>query len=114
MHMPSIVGLVQGIRDVRPRQRFIGHLAAQEAGGLALPAELLVQAGLDAGDDLICEVGPAGLHLTTDALRKVYVEVTSACRLWRGLRHLHPQCSDGSLFPSCSECLWAQGIVLGP
>ena len=42
---------------------------------------LLAQSGLDAGDDLICEAGPDGLRLTADRLRKVYVEITSACNL---------------------------------
>lgn len=79
--MPSTVGLGQAIREATASQRFTGRLAVNEAGALALPADLLAQAGLNAGDDLICEAGSAGLRLTADRLRKVYIEITSACNL---------------------------------
>ena len=79
--MPSTVGLGQAIRAAAAGQRLAAHLAPNEAGELVLPADLLAQAGLDLADDVFCEVGPAGLRLTSDALRKVYVEITSACNL---------------------------------
>jgi MoaA/NifB/PqqE/SkfB family radical SAM enzyme len=79
--MPSTVGLRQAVRGAAASARLAGHLAVDEAGGLVLPADLLAQAGLDARDDLICEAGPDGLRLTSDKLRKVYVEATSCCNL---------------------------------
>jgi MoaA/NifB/PqqE/SkfB family radical SAM enzyme len=79
--MPSTVGLGQATQEAKVSQLFTGRLAANEAGELALPADLVAQAGLDAEDDLICEAGPDGLRLTSDTLRKVYVEITSACNL---------------------------------
>lgn len=79
--MPSTVGLRPAHLDApktdHPR---ISYLAASR-GDITLPVELLTQAGLDAGDELICKAGPDGLRLTADTLRKVYVEVTGACNL---------------------------------
>lgn len=79
--MPSTVGLGQAIRETAAGRRFVVPPEANRAGELTLLRDLLAQAGLDAGDELIGEVGPEGLHLRADALRKVYVEVTSACNL---------------------------------
>ena len=79
--MPSTVGLGQTSQEARVSPHFTGHLAPNEVGALVLPVALLAQAGLDAENDLIYEAGPAGLHLRADRLRKVYVEITSACNL---------------------------------
>jgi len=79
--MPSTVGLGQASRMTTAGPRFAAHLALNAAGELALPADLLAQAGLDLADDVLCEAGPDGLRLTPDRLRKVYVEITSACNL---------------------------------
>lgn len=79
--MPSTVGLGQATREIATSQRFTASLAPGAAGGLVLPADLLARAGLDLADDVVCEVGPAGLRLASDTLRKVYVEITSACNL---------------------------------
>ena len=79
--MPSTVGLRPAqIEAPETGHPLISYLAT-DRGDITLPAELLAQAGLDAGGDLICESGPDGLRLTADTLRKVYVEVTSACNL---------------------------------
>lgn len=79
--MPSTVELGPAIRRTATGQRFTAHFTPDAAGELTLPAGLLAQAGLNTGDDLICEAGPDGFRLTADALHKVYVEVTSACNL---------------------------------
>jgi len=79
--MPSTVGLGQAIRETATGRRCTASPAPGAAGELVLPADLLVQAGLDPADDVVCEVGPAGLRLASDTLRKVYVEITSACNL---------------------------------
>jgi MoaA/NifB/PqqE/SkfB family radical SAM enzyme len=79
--MPSTVGLGQTSQEARVSQHFTGHLAPHEVGALVLPVDLLAQAGLDAENGLIYEAGPAGLYLRSDRLRKVYVEITSACNL---------------------------------
>lgn len=79
--MPSTIGLGQAIRKTRTGQRVILLPEARRAGDLVLSADLLAQAGLDTDDELIGEIRPDGLHLRPDALRKVYVEVTSACNL---------------------------------
>lgn len=79
--MPSTIGLRQSRQDAADDDRRIMNYPASDGGDLRLPADLLTQAGLDAGDDLICEAGPVGLRLTADTLRKVYVEITSACNL---------------------------------
>jgi MoaA/NifB/PqqE/SkfB family radical SAM enzyme len=51
------------------------------ADGLALPPDVLARAGLTPEDDLLVDITAAGLRLTADQLRKVYVEVTSVCNL---------------------------------
>lgn len=79
--MPSTIGLLNWSREAGDDRHFCEPLATQADGDLTLPAGLLAQAGLNAGEDIICEVGPTGLRLTADPLRKVYVEVTSACNL---------------------------------
>ncbi len=79
--MPSTVGLGQTSQEARVSPHFTGHLAPNEVGALVLPVALLAQAGLDAENGLIYEAGPAGLYLRSDRLRKVYVEITSACNL---------------------------------
>ncbi len=79
--MPSTIGLRQPRQDAADGDRLLTNYPASNGGDLLLPADLLTQAGLDAADDLICEAGPDGLRLTADTLRKVYVEVTSACNL---------------------------------
>ncbi len=79
--MPSTVGLGQAIRETPERRYFTLAPPTGEGEPLTLPADLLAPAGLDTDDELIGELGPDGLHLRTDALRKVYVEVTSACNL---------------------------------
>lgn len=79
--MPSTIGLGQAIRETAAGRRFVLPPGTSEAGESALPRDLLTQAGLDAGDELIGEVGPEGLRLRADALRKAYVEITSACNL---------------------------------
>lgn len=79
--MPSTVGLGQAIRASSNRRCFTLPSGARRGGDLVLSADLLAQAGLDTDDELIGEIGPDGLHLRADALRKVYVEVTSACNL---------------------------------
>ena len=60
--MPSTVGLGQAIREEAAGRRRTAHLGPNEAGELALPAALLAEAGLDLADDVLCEVGPAGLR----------------------------------------------------
>lgn len=79
--MPSTVGLLHWTREPADNKHFVGFLAVDSDGDLTLPSELLDRAGLNTDDEIICEVGPTGLRLTADALRKVYVEVTSACNL---------------------------------
>ncbi len=79
--MPSTVGLGQTNRQEAAGRRRTAHLGPNAAGELALPAALLAEAGLDPSDDVLCQVGPVGLRLMSDTLRKVYVEVTSACNL---------------------------------
>lgn len=79
--MPSTVGLGQAIRESSNRRCFTLPSGVHRGGDLVLSADLLAQAGLDTDDELIGEIGPDGLHLRADALRKVYVEVTSACNL---------------------------------
>jgi MoaA/NifB/PqqE/SkfB family radical SAM enzyme len=80
--MPSTIGLRQWNIASRPDRLWlpVSELATG-AGGLNLPPELLAQAGLSVGDELLAEVGPHGLRLTADRLRKVYVEITSTCNL---------------------------------
>lgn len=80
--MPSTVGLRDA--SVAPAEEpgwLPANTFAPGAAGLLLPPNLLVRAGLHEGDDLLAEVTPQGLRLTADRLRKVYVEVTSACNL---------------------------------
>lgn len=79
--MPSTIGLGQAQQDAADTDRLLTNQLAANRGDLLLPADLLARAGLHTGDDLICEVGPDGLRLTSDTLRKIYVEVTSACNL---------------------------------
>ncbi len=79
--MPNTIGLGQPIRETAVGRRFVIPPEANRAGELALARDLLAQAGLDAGDELIGEVTSEGLRLRADALHKVYVEVTSACNL---------------------------------
>ncbi len=80
--MPSTLGLrdAQAVKGNARYWSLVGDLRTA-AGDLTLPAGLLSQAGLAADAELICEAGPNGLRLTADRLRKVYVEVTSACNL---------------------------------
>ncbi len=79
--MPSTVGLGQPIRNPAIDRELTADLARSTDGALTLPANLLAQAGLAPGAEVRCEAGPDGLRLTSDTLRKVYVEVTSACNL---------------------------------
>ena len=81
--MPSTIGLGHAAGAIGRRTDYLpsDDLRSTEIGDLVVPADLLAQSGLDAGDDLICEAGPDGLRLTADRLRKVYVEITSACNL---------------------------------
>jgi MoaA/NifB/PqqE/SkfB family radical SAM enzyme len=81
--MPSTIGLGHAAGAIGRRTDYLPSdgLRRTEIGDLVVPAVLLAQSGLDAGDDLICEAKPDGLRLTDDRLRKVYVEITSACNL---------------------------------
>lgn len=51
------------------------------SGRLVVPAETLEAAGLEPGDAVAIEASPDGVRIVPDALRKVYVEVTSLCNL---------------------------------
>jgi len=81
--MPSTIGLGHAAEAIGRRTDYLPSdgLRRTEIGDLVVPADLLAQSGLDAEDDLICEARPDGLRLTADRLRKVYVEITSACNL---------------------------------
>jgi MoaA/NifB/PqqE/SkfB family radical SAM enzyme len=80
--MPSTIGLGHaGAIGRRTDYLPSNGLRRTEIGDLVVPAALLAQSGLGAGDDLICEAKPDGLRLAPDALRKVYVEITSQCNL---------------------------------
>ena len=80
--MPSTVGLwdARAVTEVARTWPSVGGLRTA-TGDLILPADLLSQAGLVADADLIYEAGPDGLRLKLDTLRKVYVEISSACNL---------------------------------
>jgi MoaA/NifB/PqqE/SkfB family radical SAM enzyme len=52
-----------------------------DAKDLVIPADVLARAGLQPGDDLVVEAASDGLRVASDALRKVYVEITSHCNL---------------------------------
>ena len=62
-------------------ERRAGRLALDQSDGLSLPRDLLARAGLQPGEEVICETGPEGLCLRSGALRKAYAEITSACNL---------------------------------
>lgn len=48
---------------------------------LVVPAEVLADAGIEAGDELTFQVTPDGILISSDSLKKVYVESTSHCNL---------------------------------
>ncbi len=48
---------------------------------LAIPADVLARAGIRPDDDVVIEAARDGVRVRRDALRKVYVEVTSRCNL---------------------------------
>lgn len=56
-------------------------LAIDESGQIVVPAEAVAASGLQPGDDLVIHADAHGVHIATDALRKVYVEITSLCNL---------------------------------
>jgi MoaA/NifB/PqqE/SkfB family radical SAM enzyme len=48
---------------------------------VGVPRRLLAKAGIEAGDKLTFEVTPDGLLISSDSLKKVYVESTTHCNL---------------------------------
>jgi hypothetical protein len=81
--MPSTIGLGHAAGTLGRRTECLSFEGSRrtETGDLVVPAELLARSGLDAPVDWLTESGPDGLRLAPDALRKVYVEITSQCNL---------------------------------
>lgn len=48
---------------------------------IAIPSDVVAAASLRDGDDVLFEVRPDGVHVRTDSLWKVYVELTGRCNL---------------------------------
>jgi AbrB family looped-hinge helix DNA binding protein len=70
--------------------------AVDRAGRIVVPSRLAAQMDLRDGDELILEAVPDGVLVTSDRLRKVYVEATGRCNL---------QCA------MCPRQAWAQGAA---
>ena len=82
--MPSTLGLWgarSGARSPSESEWLRPDALEFDAAGLTLPRDVLARAGLDHDQDLLVELTGEGLRLTSDRLRKVYVEVTSVCNL---------------------------------
>jgi hypothetical protein len=81
--MPSTIGLGHAAGALGRRTDYLPSegLRRTETGDLVVPAEMLARSGLDGSVDWLVESGPGGLRLAPDALRKVYVEITSLCNL---------------------------------
>ncbi len=53
----------------------------EPSGQLLVPADVLRQAGISPGQDVVVETGADGVRIVPDVLRKVHVEITSCCNL---------------------------------
>jgi len=56
-------------------------VTVEQSGQLLVPANVLRQAGISPGQDVVVETSADGVRIVRDALRKVHVEITSHCNL---------------------------------
>jgi MoaA/NifB/PqqE/SkfB family radical SAM enzyme len=82
--MPSTIGLREQTAEASADRRDLGAgtcISRDAEGNLTLPAALLAGLGLAPGDEITLTREGQRLVLTSDTLRRVYIELTSHCNL---------------------------------